>query len=80
MVAKTTLVKNVTIYSVYLILIWAFYRFLFQLPDQVEELFVKPILWLLPLFWFVRKEGFGISSLGITLKNLFYWDILSGDL
>ncbi|OGM88928.1 hypothetical protein A2573_02310 [Candidatus Woesebacteria bacterium RIFOXYD1_FULL_43_18] len=71
MVAKTTLVKNVTIYSVYLILIWAFYRFLFQLPDQVEELVVKPILWLTPLFWFLRKEGFGISSLGITLKNLF---------
>jgi len=71
MVAKTTLVKNVTIYSAYLILVWAFYRFLFQLPDQVEELIVKPILWLAPLFWFLRKEGFGISSLGITLKNLF---------
>ena len=71
MVAKTTLVKNVTIYSVYLILVWAFYRFLFRLPDQVEELVVKPILWLLPLFWFLRKEGFGISSLGITFKKLF---------
>jgi len=71
MVAKTTLIKNVTIYSAYLILVWAFYRFLFRLPDQVEELFVKPILWLLPLFWFVRKEGFGISSLGITFKKLF---------
>ncbi|MCX6703982.1 MAG: CPBP family intramembrane metalloprotease, partial [Candidatus Woesebacteria bacterium] len=42
MVAKTTIIKNVTVYSVYLILIWAFFRFLFRLPDQVEELVVKP--------------------------------------
>ena len=71
MVAKTTLIKNVTIYSVYLILVWAFYRFLFRLPDQVEEIVIKPILWLAPLVWFLRKEGLGISSLGITLKKLF---------
>ena len=71
MVAKTTIIKNVTVYSVYLILTWAFYRFLFRLPDQVEELIVKPVLWLVPVFWFLKKEGFGISSLGITFKKLF---------
>jgi membrane protease YdiL (CAAX protease family) len=68
---KISLIKNVTVYSTYLLIAWAFYRFLFRLPDQVEELVVKPIVWLIPLFWFVRKEGFGISSLGITFKNLF---------
>ena len=71
MVAKTTVIKNVTIYSVYLILVWAFYRFLFRLPDQVEELVVKPILWLVPIFWFTQKERVGISSLGLTFKRLF---------
>jgi membrane protease YdiL (CAAX protease family) len=71
MVAKTTIVKNVTVYSVYLILVWAFYRFLFRLPDEVEELIVKPILWLAPLFWLAKKEGVGISSLGFTFKKLF---------
>jgi membrane protease YdiL (CAAX protease family) len=69
--SKASVIKNVTIYSVYLILIWAFYRFLFQLPDDIEELVIKPVLWLFPLFWFVKKEGFGVSSLGITFKNLF---------
>lgn len=69
MVAKTTLIKNVTVYSVYLILVWAFYRFLFRLPDPVEETIVKPILWLVPILWFIRKEGFGLPSLGITLKS-----------
>jgi len=71
MTAKTTIIKNVTVYSVYLVLIWAFYRFLFQLPDNVEELVVKPILWLIPIFWLTNKEGFKSSSLGITFKNLF---------
>ena len=71
MTAKTTLVKHVTVFSVYLVLIWAFYRFLFDLPDQVEELVVKPIVWLVPIFWLNVKEAFPLSSLGITFKNLF---------
>ena len=72
MTAKTTVVKHVTIYSVYLLLVWTAYRFLrLQLPDQVEELVIKPIIWLLPIFWFTTKEKFPLSSLGITFKNLF---------
>ncbi len=71
MTAKTTVVKHVTIYSAYLLLIWAVYRFLFKLPDQVEELVIKPVLWLVPIFWLTVKEKFPISSLGITFKNLF---------
>lgn len=71
MVAKTTIIKNVTIYSVYLILVWAFYRFLFRLPDQIEEFVIKPIIWLAPLIWFAKKERMGFSSLGLTFKKLF---------
>ncbi|MGA2910548.1 MAG: CPBP family intramembrane glutamic endopeptidase [Candidatus Microgenomates bacterium] len=71
MKSKTTVIKNITIYSTYLIVVWAFYRFLFQLPDNIEELVVKPILWLVPIFIIMRKEGFGLSSLGITFKNFF---------
>jgi uncharacterized protein len=71
MTAKTTIIKNVTVYSVYLILIWAFYRFLFRLPDQIEELVIKPIVWLIPVLWLTKKEGFSLSSLGVTFKNFF---------
>lgn len=70
-VNKLGTIKNVTIYSTYLIIIWVFYRFLFQFPDNVEELVIKPLLWLLPLYLLVRKEGYGISTLGFTFKNLF---------
>lgn len=64
-------IKNVTIYSTYLIIFWAFYRFLFQLPDNIEELIVKPIVWLVPLMFMIHKEKLNISSLGFTFKNLF---------
>lgn len=71
MTAKTTLIKHVTSYSVFLLLVWSFYRFLFQLPDQVEELIVKPLVWLVPIFWLTAKEELSLTSLGITFKNLF---------
>lgn len=69
--SKTSIIKNVTIYVTYLIIIWAFYRFLFKFPDEIEETIIKPILWLLPILYFVRKEKSTLTSIGITLKNLF---------
>ncbi len=68
---KELALKNATILSAYLLIVWGLYRFLFKLPDDVEELVVKPILWLLPVFYFLAKEKSRISSLGITIKNLF---------
>lgn len=64
-------IKNVTKYSTYLVLIWVFYRFLFKLPDEVEETVVKPILWLVPIIYLLNKEKLGLDSIGITFKNLF---------
>lgn len=69
--SKTSILKYVTIYSTYLILVWAFFRFLFQLPDNVTELVIKPIIWLLPLIYILGKEKSNLASLGINLKNLF---------
>src|SRR4030042_2289034 len=70
-ISKTTLIKNVTIYSTYLIIIWGFYRFLFRFPDQIEELIIKPVLWLVPIIFLVSRERLGISSVGLTFKNFF---------
>ncbi len=57
--------------SVYLLIVWGFYRFLFQLPEPIEELFIKPVVWLLPVFYLLKKERQNLESLGITTKNLF---------
>lgn len=70
-VDKISILKNVTIYSTYLVIFWAFYRFLFQLPDDVTELFVKPAIWLIPVAILLSKEKESISSIGFTFKNFF---------
>ena len=68
---KEVLLKHATIYVTYLIIVWCFYRFLFKLPDDIEELIVKPVLWLVPILLLLKKEKLGLTSLGITLRNLF---------
>lgn len=63
--------KRAVSLAVYLLIVWGFYRFLFQLPEHIEELFIKPIVWLVPVFYLVKKEREGLDSLGITIKGLF---------
>jgi hypothetical protein len=64
-------IKNSTILAAYLLIVWGFYRMLFRLPEEVEELFIKPALWLIPVIYLVRKEKVGFDSIGITAKKLF---------
>lgn len=68
---KEILIKHSTLLVAYLLIVWGFYRFLFRLPEEIEEILIKPILWLVPVIYFTRKEGLGLKSLGITTKNLF---------
>lgn len=68
---KKVVLKNSTILAAYLLVVWGFYRYLFKFPEEVEELFIKPAVWLLPVFYFIYKEKSNLASLGITLKNLF---------
>src|SRR3989344_2634815 len=71
MPSKETALKNSTILASYLVIVWGFYRFLFKLPEEVEDLLIKPLMWLVPVFILTRGEKLGLSSLGVTLKNLF---------
>lgn len=68
---KVNIVKNVTKYATFLVVFWGFYRFLFKFPDEIEELIIKPLVWLIPILYFSNKEKLGLSSLGITFTNLF---------
>lgn len=63
--------KNAVYLAVYLLIVWGFYRFLFKFPDEIEELIIKPIVWLVPVVYLVRKEKVSLSSIGITFSNLF---------
>jgi len=67
----------------YLLVVWGFYRVLFRFPGWVEELILKPIVFLLPVLTLVAHEKKNITnpfagklkvnwaSLGIRWKNLF---------
>ena len=71
MPTKELALKNATVYITYILLAWGFYRLLFQLPEQIEETFIKPIVWLVPLLILINKERVGLGSLGFGLNNLF---------
>lgn len=73
-------IKHVFALFCFIFIFWSFYRYFPEiLPQWVEELILKPIIWLLPTFWLVRKiEKEKVASLGLTKKNLFkalYWGI-----
>lgn len=72
--------KHVFALFSFVFVVWSFYRYLPQfLPLWFEELVLKPLFWLVPTIWVVRKvEKQPFSSLGFSTKKLFpslYWGI-----
>lgn len=56
----------------WVLLLWSLYRYFFKLPEFVDEFIFKPIVFLGPVLFFVRKiEKRPLSSLGITFENFF---------
>jgi membrane protease YdiL (CAAX protease family) len=70
-VSTVSKMKNAVGLAAYLLIVWGFYRFLFQLPEQLEELVIKPLVWLVPVIYLLRKEKENLASVGLTFKNLF---------
>lgn len=68
---KERVIKNITVFTAYLFVVWGFYRLAFKLPEEVEEMLIKPLVWLVPVFLLLKKEKRGLFSIGITSKNLF---------
>lgn len=56
----------------WIVLVWALYRYFFKLPEWADEFIFKPMVFALPVIWYVRtREKRGLSSVGLTGKNLF---------
>ncbi|HSX48956.1 MAG TPA: CPBP family intramembrane glutamic endopeptidase [Candidatus Saccharimonadales bacterium] len=68
---KVTPLKNAISFFTVLFIVWGLYRLLFKLPDEVEELIIKPLVWVVPVIFLVRRERATLESIGLTLKNLF---------
>lgn len=63
--------KHAISYYAYLLVIWGFYRLLFQAPAPFEELIIKPIIWLLPLYFLLKRENANLASIGVVFNNFF---------
>lgn len=63
--------KTVFLYSLFLLVVWSLYRVSFHLSPYIEEIIIKPLIWLLPIFLILRNKKDKLVSLGITSKNLF---------
>lgn len=75
--SKATVTKISSLEPIYQVwgwiaLSWALYRYFFRFPEWVDELIFKPLVFVLPVFWFVvKKEHKRLNSLGLTTKNMF---------
>lgn len=56
----------------WILLTWSLYRYFFKLPETVDEFVAKPLIFVLPVLWYVlKKEKRDLTTLGLTTKNLF---------
>jgi len=60
------------LFVIFLFVVWGTYRFFTNNSEGVDELIVKPIIWVLPVLFIVKKvERQSLESVGLTTKNLF---------
>ncbi|EKD52957.1 MAG: hypothetical protein ACD_61C00189G0002 [uncultured bacterium] len=38
-------------YYLYILIVWGSFRYFVRLPEVIEELWFKPVIWIVPLFW-----------------------------
>jgi membrane protease YdiL (CAAX protease family) len=56
----------------WILLAWSLYRYFFKLPEWADEFIFKPLIFVLPVLWYVlKKEKRNLASIGITGKNFF---------
>lgn len=56
----------------WILLTWSLYRYFFKLPETIDEFIVKPLVFVVPVLWYVlKKEKRDLTTLGLTTKNLF---------
>ena len=53
------------------LLAWSLYRYFFKFPETVDEFLIKPLVFIVPVLWFVLKiEKRSLQTIGITSKNV----------
>jgi membrane protease YdiL (CAAX protease family) len=67
-----TSVTSVFRFWAWILLAWSLYRYFFKLPEWADEFIFKPLVFVVPVVWYVRnKERENLASLGLTRRNFF---------
>ncbi len=69
-----------SVYYTYLLLVWGVFRLLFKFPTLIDELWFKPVLWLLPLYWVWYKGGRKIKFFAGSGGKALLWGVGVGSL
>lgn len=56
----------------WILLAWSIYRYFLKLPEWADEFIFKPLVFVAPVIWYVRKkEKESLATLGLTWRNFF---------
>ncbi len=72
--APSGVLSKWTVYQVWglILLVWALYRYYIKLPEWADEFIFKPLIFVVPIAWYVSKrEKRPLETLGLTTKNFF---------
>lgn len=54
------------------LLFWALYRYFFKFPEWIDECIFKPLVFVIPVCWYVvKKEKSSLASIGLTGSHFF---------
>jgi membrane protease YdiL (CAAX protease family) len=74
MAAKKVISSVTSVFRLWawILLAWSLYRYFFKLPEWADEFIFKPLVFVAPVIWYVRKkEKQSLATLGITRRNFF---------
>jgi len=74
MAAKKVISSVTSVFRLWawILLVWSLYRYFFKLPEWADEFIFKPLVFVAPVIWYVRKkEKQSLATLGITWRNFF---------
>lgn len=56
----------------WILLAWALYRYFVHLPEWADEFIFKPLVFVVPVIWYVRtQEKQKLATVGLTMRNFF---------
>lgn len=65
-------------YYFYLLITWGSFRYFVRLPDVIEELWFKPLIWLVPLFWWNLALPTKVEMFGKGWARSVLWGLMLG--